>query len=66
MDSDADTVIIMVIMKTCRLKMNKQTNRKQKQTYKCREQTDGCQREGGRGMIEWVKGRGRYWLPAMA
>ena len=31
--------------------MNKQTNKKQNQTYKYREQTDGCQREMG-----WRKG----------
>ena len=44
----------------CNLKktkqVNKQANKKQNQTYKYRERTDGCKKEGGRGMGEMGDG----------
>ena len=36
--------------------MNKQINKKQNQTYKYEDQTDGCQREGGWGLGEMDEG----------
>ena len=44
--------------------MNKQMNKKHKQTDKYREQTDGCQKEGGL-WAKWAKVSGRYRLLVM-
>ena len=43
--------------------MNKQTKAKQKQTHKCREQTDGCQMGGGGEMGKVGEGCRIYRLP---
>ena len=43
--------------------MNKQVNKKQNQTYKYREQTDGCIRGGG-GCGDWQIGKGKGEMPA--
>ena len=50
----------------CRIKtQNKLINKKQKQTLKYRDQTDGCQRWGRGNGEKWVKGNGRCMVTVM-